>query len=56
MKYKFGNNENRVYKNKPDGWRVDKKATSHPLGTVWIHNGKSRFQAVTAQEGASRHG
>lgn len=43
MKYKSGNTENRVYKNKPDGWRVDTEATAHPLGTVWIHNGKSRF-------------
>ena len=39
MKYK----EKRVYKHIPEGWKIDENASNHPLGTKWIHNGKSRF-------------
>ena len=27
----------------PEGWRVNRKATTAPKGWVWADNGKSRF-------------
>lgn len=33
----------RVVDSLPDGWRVNKGATTAPRGYAWINNGKSLF-------------
>ena len=43
MKFKQNENETKVYKTLPKGWRVTEGTLTQPVGTVWIDNGKSVF-------------